>query len=247
MLSNVNVINVVLAGALLLFINYAVLPMFGKTAKITLPVPKKQSVANAPAPEKPAEPKTASPADYVVIAEQNLFHPERKIPVEKKDLAAPPLPKPEFVLYGTLLMDDLRIAYMEDRKAPQNAPTRGKKQIPVKLGESLSGFILKEIDPGKVVMVRGEEKINVSLNDTTIPKDRTFAQTAGNVTTPARPGQQPAASHPGKTVPPAPAPALAPAPAPALQSVEGQTPLSTPSGSKAVPSGADTFRRIFRR
>jgi len=169
LLGNLSVINVILVVVLVLFLSYAVFPTFGKTVRIRVPVPKKQPVA-VPA-QKPEEAKTPSPADYVVIADQNLFHPERKIPVEKKDAAAP-VPKPEFVLYGTLMTDDLHVAYMEDKKAPQNSPSRGKRQIPVKLGESLSGFALKEIDTNKVVMVRGEEKIDVYLNDATMPKDR---------------------------------------------------------------------------
>jgi hypothetical protein len=93
------------------------------------------------------------------------------MPVEKKEVAQP-LPTPEFVLYGTLLVDDLHVAYMEDRKAPQNTPTRGKKQIPLRPGESLSGFTVKEIEPSKVVMVRGEERLVVSLDDETKSKDR---------------------------------------------------------------------------
>ena len=172
-LRNLNVINVILAGGFLLLLTYAVLPTFGRQAKITLSPPKSRPAAAGPAAEKPAEPKTVSPADYVVIADQNLFHPDRKIPVEKKEVAA--LPTPEFVLYGTLLTDDLKIAYMEDKKAPQNSPTRGKKQIPVKLGEQLSGFILKEIDKDRVVMARGEEKVVVFLNDAAQPKSRETA------------------------------------------------------------------------
>ncbi|MDA8433912.1 MAG: hypothetical protein M0Z60_13265 [Nitrospiraceae bacterium] len=175
-LRNLNVINVILAGGFLLLLTYAVLPTFGRQAKITLSPPKSRPAAAGPAAEKPAEPKTVSPADYVVIADQNLFHPDRKIPVEKKEVAA--LPTPEFVLYGTLLTDDLKIAYMEDKKAPQNSPTRGKKQIPVKLGEPLSGFILKEIDKDKVVMVRGDEKVVVYLNEAARPKTRETAAAA---------------------------------------------------------------------
>ncbi len=202
MLSNLNVINVILAAVFLFFLGYAVLPMLGRTVRISVPAPKGRQTA-APAAAKPEDVKTPSPADYVVIADQNLFHPERKIPVEKKNAAAP-LPKPEFVLYGTLLTDDLHIAYMEDRKAPQNSPTRGTKQIPVRLGESLSGFTLKEIDTNKVVMARGEEKIDVFLTDTKTPKNRdvgpaqqpppagprTFIPTGGQ---PGAAGQRPAA------------------------------------------------------
>ncbi len=184
-LGNLNVINILLAAVLLLFLSYGVLPMLGGNVRISVPAAKKQPAA-APAAAKPEESKTPSPADYVVIAEQNLFHPERKIPVDKKDAAAP-LPKPEFVLYGTLLTDDLHIAYMEDRKAPQNSPSRGKKQIPVKLGEPLSGFTLKEIDADKVVMARGEEKIVVYLNDATMPKERGTAAPAAAPAAAARP------------------------------------------------------------
>ena len=196
LLGNLSVINVILVVVLVLFLGYSVFPMFGKTVRIRVPVPKKQPAA-VPA-QKAEEVKTPSPADYVVIADQNLFHPERKIPVEKRD-APPPLPKPEFVLYGTLLTDDLHIAYMEDKKAPQNSPSRGKKQIPVKLGESLSGFVLKEIDTSKVVMVRGEEKIDVYLSDATKSRD-------GAAGMPAARGQQPFVGRPlqpGSAVPPA--------------------------------------------
>ncbi len=193
-LRNVNVINLILAVVLALLLGYAVLPLLGKTVRITLPVPKKHPGTAASA-EKPADAKTPSPADFIVIADQNLFHPERKIPVEKKETAAPPLPKPDFVLYGTLLTDDLHVAYMEDRKAPQSSPARGKKQIPVKLGESLSGFILKEIDADKVVMIRGDEKIDVSMSDTTKTREM------GPGAPVARPVQPPPVSQPGTPVP----------------------------------------------
>ncbi len=177
-LSNLSVVNIVLIAALIVFANNMLLPLFGKSAKLAVPSLKKQAAVPAKAAEKPAEAKSPSPSDYFIIAEQNVFHPERRIPPEKKEVAAPPLPKPDFVLYGTLLLDDLRIAYMEDKKAPQNAPTRGKKQIPLRLGEALSGFVLKEIDPDKVVMVRGDEKLTVNLNDASKSKARESAAVA---------------------------------------------------------------------
>jgi len=192
-LSNLSVINVALVAVLIAFATYAVPPLMSKSVKLGLPAPKIQPTKPAAATDKPVEGKSPSPADYFLIAEQNIFHPERKIPVEKKDVAQP-LPTPEFVLYGTLLVDDVNIAYMEDKKAPQNTPTRGKKQIPLRPGESLSGFILKDISADKVVMVRGEEKLVVSLNDSVASKDRggaaagtpTVAQAAG-----AHQGEQP--------------------------------------------------------
>jgi hypothetical protein len=239
MLGNLSVINDILALALALFLSLAVFPMFSKTVRIRVPVPKKQPAAAAAA-QKQEEAKTPSPADYVVIAEQNLFHPERKIPVDKKDAAAP-LPKPEFVLYGTLLTDELHLAYMEDKKAPQNSPSRGKKQIPVKLGESLSGFTLKEIDTDKVVMIRGEEKIDVYLNDTT--KSRETAGGMPLAQQAAPPGARPpfpangaaATRQPVATVP---APA---APAPAASSAPASSTSSQPRRG-----GFGFFRRPSR-
>ena len=99
----------------------------------------------------------------MIISEENPFHPERKIPVEKK--AEQPLPKPEFVLYGTLITDDLKMAYLEDLKAPRSTSGRGKRQVALKQGDSLSGFRVKEIEAGKVVMVRGDDRIIVPIID----------------------------------------------------------------------------------
>ncbi|MEW6003375.1 MAG: hypothetical protein AB1638_12130, partial [Nitrospirota bacterium] len=131
--------------------------------------------------EKSAESSVPSLTDFMMIAEDNLFHPERKIPVEKP--VAPPLPKPEFVLYGTLITDDTNLAYLEDLKAPYSTPGRGKRQTALRKGDSMSGFILKDIEADKIVMVRGEEKIEVYLNDTQRPKTRKEAEIA-TVTTP---------------------------------------------------------------
>lgn len=176
LLSHVNLLNILLAGLLALAAQRTIMPFLSADVKSVLPAPKKTAAPQPPAQAKPAETKNPSPADYVVIAEQNLFHPDRKIPVEKKE--AQPLPKPEFVLYGTVRAGDVNIAYMEDRKHPVSTPTRGKKQIPLQTGQSLSGFTLQTIEADKVVMQRGEEKIVVQLNDSHSPKTREAAAVA---------------------------------------------------------------------
>lgn len=219
-LSNLNVLNIVLAAVLIVFANNMFLPLFGKGAKLTVPSPQKKAAVPAKTTEKPVESKSPSPSDYFIIAEQNIFHPERKIPVEKKDVVVQPLPKPEFVLYGTLLTDDVRIAYMEDRKAPQNSPSRGKKQIPLRLGEALSGFTLKEISANSVVMVRGNESVTIDLNDAA--KDKTREQMTGAVA--GQPGVPPQPSQPfGRKLTPPHQPA--------------GTPSSPPAATAARPSG----------
>ena len=109
-----------------------------------------------------AQNSVASLSDFAVIGEQNLFHPTRTIPVEKPP--APPLPTPDFVLYGTLITEDFSLAYIADKKSPINSPTRGVKQLTLRKGEMLSGFLLTDVKPDMIVMKRNEEIINVPLD-----------------------------------------------------------------------------------
>jgi hypothetical protein len=180
---NINLLNIILIAAIILLANYTFLPIFNKSAKFNLP-PVKQPVGHKD--EKPAESSIPSPSDYTMIAEENLFHPGRKIPVEKSE--ENPLPKPEFILYGTMITDNLRLAYIEDLKAPQTTQGRGKRQVVLRKGNSLSGFTLKEIDSDKVVMVRGDETIVVNVTDSKkgrIVKDTSNVQIPSTQKTPA--------------------------------------------------------------
>jgi len=169
LLSHINLINILLTAVLIFLVNYILLPFLSKSILYSLPAVKKHGKTE-PLTSKQEQPKMTSPLDYMVITEQNLFHPERKIPVEVKQ--AQPLPKPDFVLYGTLINDELQIAYIEDRKSPQSTPGRGKRQSALKLGSSLSGFSLKRVETDKVLMVRGEENIIVLLDDPQKQKSR---------------------------------------------------------------------------
>lgn len=245
-LSNVNVVNIALAAVLIVLGYNMLLPLLGKSAKLTLPAPKKQAAPPAAKADKPAESKSPSPSDFFLIAEQNVFHPERKIPVEKKE--AQPLPKPDFVLYGTLMLDDLRVAYMEDKKAPQNAPTRGKKQISLRQGETLSGFVLKDIQADKVVMVRGDEKIDVHLDDPSKSKTRETEITATAQAAPPAPQHQTA---PGLQRPSEPAAAKQPQPPAQVRTPAVRGAANMPAVGTAPPSstnsGAEGFRNLFRR
>ncbi|MBA4373789.1 MAG: hypothetical protein C0402_13130 [Thermodesulfovibrio sp.] len=162
LLKNISLLNLVLVIALAYLLKTVVLPFFGGGASYTPPEVKKRAVAEL-AKGKVADAKSPSPFDYVVIGDQNLFHPERKIPVPKVE--APPLPKPDFVLYGTMETEEFSVAYMEDKKAPKTTQGRGKRVTTLRQGDSLSGFILKDVDVDKVVMLRGEETMVVHLAD----------------------------------------------------------------------------------
>ncbi|MEW6571245.1 MAG: hypothetical protein AB1390_08760 [Nitrospirota bacterium] len=190
---NITLLNVILTAAIIIFVNNLFIPLYTvKTQHI--PSADKKKTADLADQETP-EVHILSPTDYSAISENNLFHPERKIPVEKKE--EQPLPKPEFVLYGTLITDYLSLAYIEDLKMPLTTPGRGKRQTVLRKGDIMSGFTLAEIDTDKVVMVRGEEKMMLYLHDPTKTKTRelpppvstgaTGVSRQGTVTPPARP------------------------------------------------------------
>lgn len=167
LLRQLNLLNIILTAVVLAFANYSVLPLLNMKIDYTLPSAKK---GDAVKEEESAPTKTPSPFDYMVIAENNLFHPERKIPLAKKEEM--PLPKPEIVLYGTTITDNVSLAYVEDKKSPRSTAGRGKRLTVLKKGDTLSGFVLKEIKPDSIVMLRGEEKLVVNLNDPQNQKTR---------------------------------------------------------------------------
>ena len=74
-----------------------------------------------------------------------------------------PPQEPEFVLYGTLLAGDLKVAYMEDTKSPYTSKGRGKRQRAIHIGEELSGYVLGEIYNDRVVMIKGNERVEVMV------------------------------------------------------------------------------------
>lgn len=197
---NVNLLNILLITAVFIMANYTVLPLFNINIKNILPARNKATKVDIS--EKPAEIHISTPSmsDYMLIAENNLFHPERKIPVEKKE--EQPLPKPDIVLYGTLITDDISLAYLEDLKAPYSTPGRGKRQTALRKGDTMAGFTLIEVEADKIVMARGNDKMVVHLNESRRPKKRE-ASSPGAQVTPGQPMHEPAKpASTTKTLPP---------------------------------------------
>lgn len=167
LLRNVNLINILLAAAIILSAHFYVLPLVSREVKFTAPpVRETQPAANAP---KPVTEPAAPPIDFNLIADQNLFHPERKIPVEKA-AEEKSLPKPDLVLYGTLITDDQSLAYVEDKLAPFSTPGRGKRLRVLKKGDTVGGFLLKAVEPDRIVLVRGDETMTVTLEESKAKK-----------------------------------------------------------------------------
>lgn len=164
---HVTVLNALLAVAVLLAGTGIVFPLARMDYRYRLPQIAQQV---APAEEKPVEDSPAPlPTDYAVVGEMNLFHPERITPIDKKA----ELPKPELILYGTIVDDKQMVAFIEDKKVPVTSPGRGKRQTVVKKGSVINGFTVTEIARDRIILVRGEERMSVGLMDGEKRKDGT--------------------------------------------------------------------------
>ncbi len=136
---------------------------------VNVPETKTESVQKQ---ENIADVNIPAALDYAIVTEKNLFHPERKMPPEKKDEQI--VVRPDLIFYGSVITGEKKIAYIEDKKNPYSTPGRGKRQVPFVEGSMIGGYILKEVNPEFIVLVRGQDKMVVNLRD---QKDRKTAET----------------------------------------------------------------------
>jgi hypothetical protein len=178
--------------------------------------------------EKAATPQNSPPVDYALISDHNLFHPERKMPLEKQPETV--IPKPDLFLYGTLISNDESFAFIENKKSPYSTAGRGKRQVTVKKGDNVSGYILSGIEANRIVLVKGEDTVVVMLND----KEKRRAGEASALPATAR-------TAPGGTAPFQPAassfPQAAPSPGPGM-GVPGSRLPTQPFVSPSLPAAA---------
>jgi hypothetical protein len=158
-LKNINVLNLLLlATAIFLFLKFND-SLIDKKINFTIFNPKEVLMETE---EKAAVESVAKYLDYSVITEKNLFHPARKLAAEVKQEQQ--MARPEIILYGTLITDEKRIAYIEDKKSPYSSPGRGKRQVTVNEGDMIAGYKLVRVSAESILLVRGEDKITVTLS-----------------------------------------------------------------------------------
>jgi len=229
-LNSINPLNIILVVSAILIGLAALSPYFYPQVLYKLPVSK------PPLAEEDKQPETTavspSLSDYMVIAEQNLFHPDRKIPLEKKE--AQQMPKPELILYGTLITEGMSVAYVEDKKNPKTSPGRGKRQNVMKKGDSVGGFVLKEIDADKIMLSRGDETMVVHLNQGDKPR---ISDVPGVAAVSAKP--VPGATPPPRAATPVPVRPIPPhsagASTPAAKTDPAKVSPPIPRGSRLSP------------
>lgn len=224
-----NVCNGLLAAAVAAGVLFSGTP-FADQDVVSLPPAKEESSWSG---ERTEPYQSSSHVDYAVISEQNLFHPERKIPPDKQQDKA--VPKPDLFLYGTLITDDISIAFVEDKKALYSTAGRGKRQMTLKKGTNLRGYIVSEIEPNRIVLIKDEDRLVVMLDDS--QKKRTVEQAAAS----------PAASRtmPGVTSHTQPAENQSFQTTPASeQTVIVKSPVISASGTQPLPRAAQDLPRV---
>jgi len=199
LIQNANVLNVLLAIVILAFAAGIAISAIQTRRLYTTPRIKEKGPA---AVEQPVEVAAKMPSDYAVIGEQNLFHPERTIPVDKKV----EVPRPEVVLYGTMMGTE-RLALIEDKKNPVTTPGRGNRQRFVRKGEVISGYTVTDIMSDRITLARGDDKMTVMLADPGKQRTVDAGGPPGEPAAPPRapgPARAPAAARPGVARPPQP-------------------------------------------
>jgi hypothetical protein len=169
LMRHINILNLFILSVAIGFYLYFLSPLLATPLSAEIPSPKESSLEMPVSADKTRKP---SLSDYAVIGQQNLFHPDRVIPAEKvatvataEKKAVTTVPRPELVLRGTMIASGLKIAYVEDKKAASTAPGRGSRQLVIKEGESIGGFMLRQITENMIVLANGEETITLYLDE----------------------------------------------------------------------------------
>jgi hypothetical protein len=176
----------------------------------------------------PAEPVSREAVD--IIAEKNIFNPERK---EFSGPAAggffKPVTRPQITLFGVAMDGDYQVATIINPGRPLHKGERETKSI--RVGEMVGEYKLTKILPDRIVMEGGEDSFEVLLYDPRAPKRRV------DVRTPAKPATvtSPRAGAPAPT-PPARPPVVAPTPrGPASPVPRSVTPIPLPRPATPLP------------
>jgi hypothetical protein len=121
----------------------------------------------------------ATVGSYLLLAEKNIFHPERKdFPIFSPsigDLSKKPVARPQIVLYGVILNGDYQSASIANPGRPMQ---RGEREInTLRVGDRIGDYQLVQILPDRIMLEGPEDKFEVLLYDSKIQKKRTYVKT----------------------------------------------------------------------
>jgi hypothetical protein len=190
--------------------------------------------------------ETSSPESTLVIAEKNIFNPDRKeFPLLLAEQAKP-LVRPQVILYGVMIRDNYQTASVV---IPGRPLLKGEREIKtIKLGDPVGDYKLAKILPDRITLEAKQDSFEVLLYDPRFPKRRPEMRTTARPPEVASPPPVPATVPP--PIPAAPRPTLPPAvpvpPGPMRESVI-ETPAPRPVTPAQIPDpGVWTGRRPVR-
>jgi len=124
---------------------------------------------------------------YILIAEKNIFNPERKdFPIIKPpapvaEAAKKPPVRPKIILYGVTIVGEYQAASLTHLGKPLQ---KGEREImTVKVGDRIGEYQLAKILPDRIMMEAPEDTFEVLLYDPKMPKKRTPIKTESKPTT----------------------------------------------------------------
>jgi hypothetical protein len=144
---------------------------------------------------------------YILIAEKNIFSPERKeFPIIKPPTGGPageaakkPPVRPKIILYGVTIQGEYRAASLANPGRPLQKGER--ETYTVKLGDRIGEYKLAKVSPDRISLEAEGDSFEVLLYDSTIPKRRTGVRTETKSVTVISTQPTPAAAVPGTTQP----------------------------------------------
>jgi hypothetical protein len=195
-----------------------------------------RTVTTAPPPPA-AMSAPQNPAEYAIVADQNLFNPARS----EKATVAVAVVKP--ILHGIVIEGTKSRAFLED-------PTM-KRVGGYSVGDTVSGGTLQKIADDRVVIARPEGLVEVMLQDPSKPKPPPVAAAGPPVT--AAPRAAPPEgipSGPAVTVPPPASGAVPPGQMAPVQIPPGQvgpSPTGAPPADQSSAGQPQPRRRVPRQ
>jgi hypothetical protein len=147
---------------------------------------------------------------YVLMAEKNIFSPERKeFPIIKPPTGGPvgpdgqpvkkPPVRPKIILYGVTVVGEYQAASLANPGRPLQKGER--ETFTVKLGERIGEYKLAKITSDRISLEAEGDSFEVLLYDSMTPKRRMGVRTETKPTTVISTQPIPAAPVPGTTLP----------------------------------------------
>jgi len=123
------------------------------TPDVQSPIRIGRPVAAVEAPKHTVTPNSRSRRVYDVIVTRNLFHPNRSEPTRSNPQLSS---APALTLYGVVIGDDIRLAYIQDLAT--------KHIFGYRTGDTVAGGRVARIEPDRVVIMRADGPLEVALH-----------------------------------------------------------------------------------